>query len=582
MDFNQAESYMRSPLFNEAMEYFRRGKWDEGFSKFDEVQKEYPTEPELRAIRQEMEVRARISNYEHDEIRRNRIRKVSVYGVRTVVVVGILAVLFLAVSTYYGWIKGQVENAQLEFSKSMMLAELTIEFRNAQQLMTAGKSDEALQKYASIQEKNPDFPGLSQAITDAQNLKDVETQYTQAMNLLQTGDSAQALAMLTEINQKMPNYRDVSLQVKNLQTESQMSSVLQQADQAYLEGRYEDALSGYESLRLMDPSYQAAHIENNLFYSYVNAAQGMLSEPVPSMDTLRKIDDYFSKALALRPQDRDALAARTQVRLSIEDGLIGDYLNQAAAALTVAPDSMEAQKKAEQFLAMALAVRPNDPDIMTSYKVAQSFIQAVSDFSRSNWDGVIEQLEYVMANNPSYGDGTATQTLYDAYIARGSDYVASGEYALALADFQRAAVLAQQLENSESQSFEAQISIAEAQGLLNHFEDAVHIYQDALITVGLHERIAGLHNSLSDTLTYADYLATLGNYQSAFYAYRKLVQSRVNAYNQDTVVTVKSGDYLSMLAHRYNTTVAAILAANGMSNQPRISPDTKLIIPTLP
>jgi LysM repeat protein len=56
----------------------------------------------------------------------------------------------------------------------------------------------------------------------------------------------------------------------------------------------------------------------------------------------------------------------------------------------------------------------------------------------------------------------------------------------------------------------------------------------------------------------------------------------VNAYNQDTVVTVKSGDYVSLLAHRYNTTVAAILSANDMNNQPRLTPDMKLIIPTLP
>jgi LysM repeat protein len=48
------------------------------------------------------------------------------------------------------------------------------------------------------------------------------------------------------------------------------------------------------------------------------------------------------------------------------------------------------------------------------------------------------------------------------------------------------------------------------------------------------------------------------------------------------VVTIKNGDYLSMLAHRYNTTVAAILSANNMHNQPRLTPDTKLIIPTLP
>jgi len=118
--------------------------------------------------------------------------------------------------------------------------------------------------------------------------------------------------------------------------------------------------------------------------------------------------------------------------------------------------------------------------------------------------------------------------------------------------------------------------------LLNHFQEAVLIYQDALNTIGLRDRIAGLKNSLSESLTYAEYTSSTGDYQSSFYAYRTLIRKRVGAYNQSLVVTIKSGDYLSMLAHRYNTTVAAILSANNMNNQPRLTPNSQLIIPTLP
>lgn len=582
MVMNEAESYIKSPLFHEAMELFRHARWGDGFSKLDEVVKEHPMETELRSIRQEMEVRARIDDYERDEIKHNKLNLLRKYTISALSGLVILVALFFAIRSYSGWIQGQVAKAQSDFTQNLMLAELTVEFRNAQQLFTAGKSDEALAKYESIKAKNPDFPGLVEAMTQAQALKDVEIQYTQAMNLLQVGDSAQALVILTQISQQMPNYRDVSLQVKTLQTQTEMGSTLQQADQAFLEGSYEDALSRYESLRLMDPTYQVTHVEENLFHSYINAAEGLLSEPVPSLATLRKIDDYFSKALALRPLDRDAIAARSKVRLSIEDGLIGDYLSQAEAALVSAPDSLDAQEAAGKYLGMALAVRPNDPDVLSQYQVAQSFIDAVNEFARSDWESVIENLEYVNSQQPGYADGTATQALYDAYIARGSDRLVSGEYALALEDFQRSAVVAQQLSESVSLAFEAQLMIAEAQGQLNHFEEAVHIYQDALITVGLHERINALQNAMTDTLVYADYLASLGNYQNAFYAYRRLVQNRVSAYNQATVVTVKNGDYVSMLAHRYNTTVAAILSANDMNNQPRLTPDMELIIPTLP
>ena len=573
---------MDSPLFKEAMGHFWVGKWSEGFLKLAEVEKKFPMQPDLRTLRQEMEVRSHISEYEIEENKQKRLHNLAKNSLRFFLTLLIVLVAFFAISTYSGWIQGQIAKAQSNLSQNMQQAQLTIEFRNAQQLIIAGKSDEALTAFESIKTKNPDFPGLTDAIDRAQALKDVEIQYSQAMNLLQVGDSAQALDILKEISQKMPNYRDVSLQIKSLQTQSEMSSVLQQADLAFAEGRYEDAVSNYESLRLMDPSFQTSHVEENLFQSYVQAAQMLLLSPVPSLETLRKIEGYFSNALALRPLDREALAARTQVRLVLQDSMIGEYVKQAQAALANAPDSMAAQQSAEQYLSMALAVRPNDPNVLAQFQLAQAYIQAVDNFASSKWDSVIEQLEYVVGQQAGYANGTALQTLYDAYIARGTDNIAAGEYALALEDFQRSAVLAQQLPDSESLSFEAQTMIAEAQGLLNHFQEAVLIYQDALRTIGLRERIVALQNSLTETLTNAEYSSSVGDYQSAFYAYRSVIRNRVRAYDQTTVVTIKSGDYLSMLAHRYNTTVAAILAANQMNNQPRLTPNTQLIIPTLP
>ena len=582
MSLNEMDSYTKSPLFKEAMEHFRVGKWDEGFAKLVEVEKKYPMETEIRSIRQEMEVRSRITVYELEENKQRKLQQLGKNSLRIFAIVVIIAVAFFAISTYSGWIQGQIARAQSDFNQNLQQAELAIEFRNAQQLIIAGKSDEALVVYEDIKSKNPNFPGLTEAITQAQTLQEIEDLYVQAMNLLQSGDSTQALVILQEISQKLPNYRDVSLQVKNLQTQTEMTSVMQQADLAFTEERYEEALSGYESLRLMDPTFQTSHVEDYLFQSYVRAAQALLAAPVASLETLKKIDDYFSKALALRPLDREALAARTQVRLVIEDSMIGDYVSQAQAVLASDPDSMEAQQTAEQYLGMALSVRPNDPYVLIQFQLAQDFVQAVSDFASSKWEAVIEQLENVISQQAGYANGTALQTLYDAYIARGSDYIAAGEYSLALEDFQRSAVLAQQLTEAEQLSFEAQTMIAEAQGLLNHYQEAVLIYQDALNTIGLRDRIVVLQNSLTSTLEYAEYLTNAGNYQNAFYAYRNLVRNRVSAYDQTTVITVKSGDYLTMLAHRYNTTASAILSANQMNNQPRLTPNTQLIIPTLP
>jgi tetratricopeptide (TPR) repeat protein len=582
MSITETGSYMDSPAFQEAMGHFRIGRWEEGLLKLNEVEKKFPMATDLRSIRQEMEVRARISEYEAEENKRTKRRNLGKFTLRLLASVVLIIVIVVAFSTYSKWIQGQLAQTQADITDSWQQVQLGVEFRNAQQLLTAGKSDEALAAFQAIAAQNSDYPGIADAIANAQALKDIEVQYSQAMNLLQLGDSAQALDILQQISQKMPNYQDVSLQIKSLLSQSEMTSVLDSANQAYSEGRYEDAISNYESLRIMDPSYQTATIEENLFQSYIKAAQALLLSPVPTHETLAKIDEYFSKALSLKPMDREALAARTQVRMIIEDSIINDYVNQAQAALANAPDSLEAQQSAQNYLSLALSVRGNDPNVLLQFRLAQTFIQAVNDFSSSKWDAVIQELEYVVEQQAGYASGTALQTLYDAYIARGSDYIASGEYALALDDFQRSAVIAQQISGSDALAFEAQIMIGEAQGLLNHYQQAVLIYQDAINTIGLRDRIVALQNSLTDSLVYADYLANAGDYQSAFYAYEKLISNRVKAYDQSVVITVKNGDYISMLAHRYNTTVAAILSANDLNNQPRLTPNTTLIIPTLP
>ena len=582
MSLQESGSYIESPLFKEAMGYFWVGKWSEGFSRLAEIEKRFPMESDLRTLRQMMEVRSRISEYEVEEIKHRRFRNITKTALRIFVLVVIIVAVLAGITTYSGWIQGQIAKAQTEFSTNLEQAQLSLEFRNAQQLIIAGRSDEALVAYEKIKAVNPDFPGLKDAIDQAQSLKDIEIQYIQALNLLNIGDSAQALDLLKGISEKMPNYRDVSIQIKNLQTQAEMNSVLQQADQAFINGKYEDAIARYESLRLMNPTFESSHVEENLFQSYIEAADLLKQSPVKSLENLQKIDQYFSNALALRPLDRDALAARTQIRSVIEDSMIVDYVNRAQTALASSPDSLEAQQTAEQNLSQALAIRPNDPEILTQFQMAQAYVQAVGNFANSKWDSVIAQLEFVISQQAGYANGTALQTLFDAYIARGSTFVVSGEYLSALDDFQRSAVLATQLPDSESLTFEAQTMIAEAQGLLNNFQEAVQIYQDALSSIGLRDHIFTLQNALTQTLAYAENTSKSGDYQTSFYAYRKLMLDRVGAYNQSTVVTVKNGDYLSMLAHRYNTTVAAIMAANKMNNQPRLTPNTQLVIPTLP
>src|SRR4030042_4680397 len=99
----KSESFIDSPSFHEAMGHFRVGRWIEGFLKLADVEKKFPTEPEIRAISQEMEVRSRISDYEVEENKHTRMRNLRKYGMRAVMNVAFLFIAFSAIFTSSGW-----------------------------------------------------------------------------------------------------------------------------------------------------------------------------------------------------------------------------------------------------------------------------------------------------------------------------------------------------------------------------------------------------------------------------------------------------------------------------------------------
>jgi len=117
-------------------------------------------------------------------------------------------------------------------------------------------------------------------------------------------------------------------------------------------------------------------------------------------------------------------------------------VNSARQALFGQSDSLEALRTAEGYFRKALALRPQDPGVKTERELARLYLKAQGDFAASHWVDVITALEIVFSLDPNYAQGTAHQTLYEAYIADGDALMASGEHETALADYQKALAMA--------------------------------------------------------------------------------------------------------------------------------------------
>lgn len=580
MTANQAESYLDNPQFRQAMESMQKGEWESGLSQIETLMQAYPLESDLRSLRQEMILRAKVDTDEKvakSYARRRRSRDLIVRAA----VVSVLVIIAIFVATSYAsWFQDQAALAKQAVDSQVVLVELQVNMRDAQSYLGAGMTDSALELLEKIEVIKPDFPELAQTIEQARRQKAFDEQYAEAMILIEQDQLDAALIILQEIESQEPYYRDVKSQIKQIQDETVLGEQLLEADAYFENESWEEAANAYYNLYALNPDFETAHVEDRLFTSYVNSAEEKLNNS-DSLESIQSVEEYFRRALALRPQDLDVKDKQSQVRSMIEEKLFWSFVQAAQTAIAEEPNSLEALKVANRYFSEALALRPNDPEITLQRELAHQFLGGMDDFVSSSNSSAIEKLEFVYSQDPGYINGTARQTLYEAYVARGDNAMAIGDFDSALEDFQRAAVIANEDPTSRARLYEIQLKIAEAQGLMGDFESAVRLYAAAILIGDLQARAATYSSAMAAALANASQFEGQGNFREAFRSYREAITWATQVF--DVVVhVVESDDYLSQLALDYNSTVSLIAAANNLANPNIIIPGQELLIPILP
>ncbi len=580
MNVNQADSYLDNPQFRQAMESMQKGEWESGLSQIETLMQAYPLESDLRSLRQEMILRAKVDTDEKvakSYARRRRSRDLIVRAA----VVSVLVIIAIFVATSYAsWFQDQAALAKQAVDSQVVLVELQVNMRDAQSYLGAGMTDSALELLEKIEVVKPDFPELAQTIEQARRQKAFDEQYAEAMILIEQDQLDAALIILQEIESQEPYYRDVKSQIKQIQDETVSGEQLLEADAYFENESWEEAANAYYNLYALNPDFETAHVEDRLFTSYVNSAEEKLNNS-DSLESIQSVEEYFRRALALRPQDLDVKDKQSQVRSMIEEKLFWSFVQAAQTAIAEEPNSLEALKVANRYFSEALALRPNDPEITLQRELAHQFLGGMDDFVSSSNSSAIEKLEFVYSQDPGYINGTARQTLYEAYVARGDNAMAIGDFDSALEDFQRAAVIANEDPTSRARLYEIQLKIAEAQGLMGDFESAVRLYAAAILIGDLQARAATYSSAMAAALANASQFEGQGNFREAFRSYREAITWATQVF--DVVVhVVESDDYLSQLALDYNSTVSLIAAANNLANPNIIIPGQELLIPILP
>ncbi len=582
---DHANTFEQDPNWLNIQVEFQKGNWATAHNMLEDLVKKYPLQRELREFQKEMKVRARIDEDEVQDIqdeRRSRTRRIVV---RTFVGIAIIGLLFYGAYSLSGFIQGLIENARGLAAQELETITLASRFRDAQNLLQSGRAEEALELFNQIALEDPDYPNLDVFRQEASTAIALDNEYDEAIAEIDSGNFDTALALLNDLNDKSPGYRDVLLRIERIGQLQTLSDWYAQANEAFDERRWEDAASNFEQIRLTDITYRTDEIEEKLFSSYINAAQGVLNQVEiggleDNLAGLETASGYFEKALALRPQDPTALETREQIRETVRNELVENYVAAAISAITDQEDSLAALNIAEFYFGKALRLKPQDSDLQEQFDFVNKFLNAQDNFLGSNWSAVITDLEVVFTEEPDFANGAARQTLYDAYIQRGNLALTLGEYENAIADFRRAAEVARSSPEGSLLVYEAQINLAYSLGLLRGYEESVVLYQEALTLLEESDQNPGAE--FWEAVAGAQALADDGNYQAAYIQFREALNRGDQFYNNFIVHVVREDDYLSQIALLYGTTVQAIVRLNDITDPNRIFEGQELFIPTLP
>jgi tetratricopeptide (TPR) repeat protein len=518
-----AVSYRQHPVYQAASQHFQKGEWKAGLTELDKLIRHFPHEPEIRSLRNEYLFKERLDTAETGDRaaeERQKLRR----ALRSVVALSMLAaVAFVTLYTYSTWVERQLSSAGARVQHEIQVATLAAKRLDAQALMQVGRLDEAEQVLGEIAQLDPTFDGLAELRTELATERGLAGLYELAMRQIDGADWLGARASLEQLAAQRPNYRDAGIQLIYIDRQTLLGNLLRDGEAALAKGDWSQAVGAFESVRTLHPQHEPEYVEARLFESYVNAARSVLIGQEDSLVALQQAEAYFREGLALRPQDAEI-------------------------------------KREREFAGL--------------------YLQAQTEFDQGNWNEVIKALTLVTSADPAYAQGTARQTLYDAYIARGEEQMAGHLYEGALNDFERAVALAEQDERSSLRLYEGELKLAEAYGLTGNFEAAVVHYRTA-VEWGDVARLGADRPALLGTLQEAEAYAARGNFGVAFERYQWAV--RLARSNQAVVVhVVEPGEYLTLLASRYRSTVRAIAQANGIANLNLIFPGQELLIPTLP
>jgi len=503
------------PLYQQALSHLQRGEWQEAIARLSQLSDQHPESRQVKTLLDEVRLKASL-----DEGTRVEAKRPSLLSNRwiRVLLLANLIVILINLILHFGRdeLLAYQRQWQLYVANRRRQTAVAHLLQEGQRQLATGDYESAARSFEEALALWPDHQEAREGLSEAAKMTELASLYEQAMAMVEEGRWEEALEGLGRIAEVEPNYRDVAQQMAFVRRRIELAELLDEAERLYQASDWQGAAAKYEEVRRLDLNYQKQVVEDRLFECYLSWGMELV-EAGGSVEAVREALALFEKALALRP--------------------------------------LEARAEAER-------------------RLAQLYVEGYDLYQQGRWEEAVVRLEEVYLERPDYV-GEVAQLLYEAYLKSGAAHAEAGAFELAQERYRKALEMEADEEGRAAQLlYEAYVKGGDACLEAGSYELACEQYRQALQLRGYEgeetEAVVKVYVRGGDAYFEA------ADYRLAAEQYRRALEVLEG---EEIVHFVQPGEYLVLIASRYNTTVEAIVAANDIPNPSLILAGQRLVIP---
>lgn len=558
-------SYLQDPEYKNALDLYQRAEWEACLKVLEGLEEQFPDEPELTQFVDEVKMRAKFSQEgETSESETEKSSRRTIWSYAIAGVLGLVIVLaawffgFRALDDYYTTQRIAVDAANLE-------QELESQFTQAEGLLQAGRSEEALRILNEIKAEDANYPGVNDLIEAAEADIALSDDYAQAVSTMESGALEDALAQFEAIQAQNPIFRDVTHRINDINELLDFQVQLEEANQAYTDEDWELAIQLYEQLieshaNLIDDS---SSIEDNLYESYLEIVMDMLTQETLSIEEIDQAEAYYLRSRALKPQDQELQAQRRTFQRAVYNLLIDKFILLANEYIYSSDDLQDNLVRAHHVLSQALKYDPESREINAALVDLETFQDAVDKFETREYVTILPALEEIYQRDPLYGGGILSFMLYESYTAHGFEVTETGIYEDALGNFQRAELMALRGNPRSVRVYESQLNVALILGKMALFQDACAKYTSIIDEFSIMERAENRDPELFAALTEAFELLEEADFRNAYLKFDEAFSVYNDIYDYHSQLAL-DGDNIIYLAFEQDATLQLFREVNNI------------------